>query len=186
MTIFHNRQREQRNFILYNLAFFSSLCCNGFPHSASDLTWQMRSTVGIAPKVLNPELGRARAEQTLTENETLVRAAAASVNFSQVVSLGDHGDSSQALSMRMRSDPALTSTHSEHRSAHRCGRGALSQLTEGCLCSRWAPECLLSCSRKASPVLLIAQPPAHQNHSQHRVHPLQEISHQATPQRNTA
>lgn len=67
----------------------------------------MRSTPGTALKVLKPEHSRARAEQTLTEKETLVRAAAAFVNFSQVVSLGEHGDSSQALSMRMRFDPAL-------------------------------------------------------------------------------
>lgn len=60
----------------------------------------------VAPKVLNPELW-ARAEQTLTEKETLVSAAAALVNFLQVISLGDHGDPFQALPKRMRSDPGL-------------------------------------------------------------------------------
>lgn len=62
--------------------------------------------MGVAPKVLNPELG-ARAEQTLTEKETLVSAAAAFVNFLQVVSVGDRGDSFQVLPMRMRCHLAL-------------------------------------------------------------------------------
>lgn len=59
------------------------------------------STKGVETRAL----GQGRAN--MTEKETLVSAAAALVNFSQVISLGDHGDPFQALPKRMRSDPAL-------------------------------------------------------------------------------
>lgn len=60
--------REQRNFIIYNLSFFSSLCCNDFSFSASstDLALQMRRTLlGWALKVMDLELSSAILEQSI-------------------------------------------------------------------------------------------------------------------------
>lgn len=59
--------REQRNFIIYNLSFFSSLCCNDFFHSTSstNLALQMRrALLDLALKVLDLKLSSAIVEQS--------------------------------------------------------------------------------------------------------------------------
>lgn len=122
------------------------------------------STKGVEP--------RARAEQTLTEKETLVSAAAAFVDFSQVDSLGDHGDSFQALSMSVRFDPALgQSTHQppDVAGVHSV-RGASVQ---GGAQSSFSPA-----ADKTAQFSPSAQPPAHHNHS--------IPCRRSAPQRNTA
>lgn len=46
--------REQRNFIIYNLSFFSSLCCNDFSHSTSSTATEKSpggpSIKGVGPR----------------------------------------------------------------------------------------------------------------------------------------
>lgn len=71
--------REQRNFIIYNLAFFSVRCGNDFSCSISisDLALQMRrAMLGLALKVLDLELSSATAKHW-QKPETLFRAAPA-------------------------------------------------------------------------------------------------------------
>lgn len=72
MTIFHNRQRAKELYYIYNLSFFSSLCCNDFSHSASSahLAPQMRrSLLGLALKVPDPGLSTAIVEQSMDRKE---------------------------------------------------------------------------------------------------------------------
>lgn len=72
--------REQKNFRIYNLSFFSSLCCSDFPlstESADGTPWTRRALLGQALEVPGLQPSSTLLQQSIHRKGSLVRAAPA-------------------------------------------------------------------------------------------------------------
>lgn len=181
--------RKQRNFIIYNLSFFSSLCCDDFPGGTWSRTKNEKSSTGT-------HVGSARlaAQQrnTAAEHAQKRKLWLRQHQFFYVISLGDHVKCSTTLSRSSLSlwkeEVLLCSLQAPipntilavlYLNSLETGTSVLAWATGSC---QWL-QLLSFCSKtyqKKTPCLSSSAPApsAHWKHWHRWVHALEEIGQQ--------